>query len=165
MPCSSINHDKTRLCKMLYHQALTNKHHALFVYIILSQAFPVYEQKRRQNNQYVSGRFKLSWWFSDWAAAWQNQNHDMCAQGGLTSDWAIQSSHEETLDPKLLLSAHGRLWSDCADTQADLSLCWAHMSFFGFVNSPIGKSDMSAAKISQKLSHSINLLLPCNTGN
>ena len=28
-----------------------------------------------------------------------------------------------------LLSAHGRLWSDWVDAQADLSLRWAHMSF------------------------------------
>ena len=30
------------------------------------------------------------------------------------------------------LSAERRLWSDWADAQADLSLCWAHMSFCWF---------------------------------
>ena len=30
------------------------------------------------------------------------------------------------------LSAQWRLWSDWVDTQADLSLCWAHMSFCRF---------------------------------
>ena len=30
------------------------------------------------------------------------------------------------------LSAQLRLWSDWADAQADLSLCWAHMSFCWF---------------------------------
>ena len=30
------------------------------------------------------------------------------------------------------LSAQRRLWSDCADAQADLSLCWAQMSFCWF---------------------------------
>ena len=32
-----------------------------------------------------------------------------------------------------LLSAQGRLWSDWADAQANLSLCWAHSHFVGFV--------------------------------
>ena len=31
------------------------------------------------------------------------------------------------------LSAQQRLWSDWADAQADLSLCWAHSHFAGFV--------------------------------
>ena len=33
------------------------------------------------------------------------------------------------------LSAQLRLWSDRADSQADLSLCWAHSHFVGFVMS------------------------------
>ena len=32
-----------------------------------------------------------------------------------------------------LLSAQRRLWSDWADAQADLSLCWAHSHFAGIV--------------------------------
>ena len=31
------------------------------------------------------------------------------------------------------LRAQRRLWSDQADAQADLSLCWAHSHFVGFV--------------------------------
>ena len=31
------------------------------------------------------------------------------------------------------LSAQWSLWSDCVDAQADLSLCWAHRHFVGFV--------------------------------
>ena len=31
------------------------------------------------------------------------------------------------------LSAQQKLWSDWADAQADLSLCWTHMPFVGFV--------------------------------
>ena len=31
------------------------------------------------------------------------------------------------------LKAQRRLWSDWADAQADLSLCWAHSHFVGFV--------------------------------
>ena len=31
-----------------------------------------------------------------------------------------------------LLGAQQRFWSDCADAQADLSLCWAHMPFCWF---------------------------------
>ena len=35
--------------------------------------------------------------------------------------------------PKLSSSGQGRLWSDWADAQADLSLRWAHSHFVGFV--------------------------------
>ena len=33
---------------------------------------------------------------------------------------------------KVFSARHRRLWSDWADTQADLSLCWAHTSFCWF---------------------------------
>ena len=35
--------------------------------------------------------------------------------------------------PSYPLSAQWRLWSDWADAQADLSFCWAHCHFVGFV--------------------------------
>ena len=35
------------------------------------------------------------------------------------------------------LSSHRRLWSDCADAQADLSLRWPHTHFVGFVMSQL----------------------------
>ena len=35
------------------------------------------------------------------------------------------------------LSAQQRLWSDWADAKADLSLCWAHTHFVGFVMSQL----------------------------
>ena len=37
--------------------------------------------------------------------------------------------------PKLSSCGQRRLWSDWADAQADLSLCWAHSHFVGFVRS------------------------------
>ena len=36
--------------------------------------------------------------------------------------------HEITLHTRLSKVAHGRFWSDCANTQSDLNLRWAHMS-------------------------------------
>ena len=41
--------------------------------------------------------------------------------------------HEEPLDLSYLLNEQQRLWSDWANGQADLSLCWAHSHFVGFV--------------------------------
>ena len=35
------------------------------------------------------------------------------------------------------LSAQRRLWSDGVDAQADLSLCWVHSHFVGFVTRPL----------------------------
>ena len=63
---------------------------------------------------------------SIWTCARQNQQND--AQ----SDQSCCYPHEETLSPKLPLSAQQRLWSDWVDAQADLSLCWAHRSFCWF---------------------------------
>ena len=45
---------------------------------------------------------------------WQNQQNGMCVQRRLRSGWASED------------------WSDWADSQADLSLCWAHRSFCWF---------------------------------
>ena len=39
----------------------------------------------------------------------------------------------KTWVPSYPLSAQRRLWSDCADAQAELSLRWAHSHFVGFV--------------------------------
>ena len=43
--------------------------------------------------------------------------------------------HEERLGPLATRWAHSEDWSDWADTQADLSLRWAHTHFVGFVMS------------------------------
>ena len=75
-----------------------------------------------------------------WAATWQNQQN-----GCAPSEVSDQPGHPPSLirvfavrmkEPWVLsfpLSAQWRLWSDWADTQADLSLRWAHTHSAGFV--------------------------------
>ena len=75
-----------------------------------------------------------------WAASWQNQQND-CAP----SKDSDQPGHPPSLIRVFAvhmkeawvfsypLSAQWRLWSDWADAQVDLSLCWAHSHFVGFV--------------------------------
>ena len=41
------------------------------------------------------------------------------------------------------LSAQRRLWSDWADAQADLSLCWVHLSFYWFCHAMAQQVRMS----------------------
>ena len=59
------------------------------------------------------------------AAAWQNQQNDLCAQRRLRSAWASAQSLTTCW-------AHSEDWLDWADAQADLSLPWAHRSFCWF---------------------------------
>ena len=65
-----------------------------------------------------------------WAAAWQNQQNDLCAQRRLRSARYDQRLHCAFF----MLSSCGqqRLWSDWANAQADPSLRWAHRSFCWF---------------------------------
>ena len=71
-----------------------------------------------------------------WATSWQNKQNDLCAQ---------QNSDQPGHPPSLIFTVlavrsmgskgpcrQRRLWSDWADAQADLSLCWAHMPFCWF---------------------------------
>ena len=75
-----------------------------------------------------------------WAASWQNQHND-CAPSGDSDQPGHPSSQirvfavcmKKPWDISYPLSAQRRLWSDLADTQADLSLRWAHSHFVGFV--------------------------------
>ena len=76
----------------------------------------------------------------NWAATWQNQQND-CAPS--------EDSDQPGYPPSLIriftvrmkkawvlsypFSTQRRLWSDWANAQADLSLCWAHSHFVGFV--------------------------------
>ena len=78
-----------------------------------------------------------------WAGARQNQQNGMCTQRRLRSALAFAHTdqflywlHEEVLGPKLAITAQWRLWSDWVDAQADLSLCWAHRSFWWFCRDP-----------------------------
>ena len=85
------------------------------------------------------------------AATWQNQQND-CAPSEDRSAWAFaqssEDSHQPGHSPSLIrvfavrmkkawvlsypMSAYRRLWSDWADAQADLSLCWVHRPFCWF---------------------------------
>ena len=74
-----------------------------------------------------------------WAATWQNQQNVSAP-----SEDTDQPGHPPSLNRVFAvrmkkawvlsypLSARRRLWSDLADTQADLSLRWAHSHFVGF---------------------------------
>ena len=78
--------------------------------------------------------------FDKWATTWQNKQNG-CAH----SEDSDQPGHPPSLIRVFAvpmkkawifsypLSAQGRLWSDWANAQADLSLRWAHTHFVGFV--------------------------------
>ena len=74
-----------------------------------------------------------------WAASWQNQQNSMCAQWRLWSAWASAQSDQSSVPGWRKLGSlathwvHSEDWSDCVDAQADLSLCWLHSQFVGFV--------------------------------
>ena len=75
-----------------------------------------------------------------WAATWQNQQNEFAA-----SEDSDQLGHPPSLirvfaacsmgswGPKGSSCGQRRLSSDMADAQADLSLCWMHNHFVGFV--------------------------------
>ena len=75
-----------------------------------------------------------------WAAAWQNQQNDLCAQPRLGSAWASALSLIRVFAVRMKevwvlfypSSAQPRLWSDWADAQSDLSLRWMHNLFCCF---------------------------------
>ena len=81
-------------------------------------------------------------WNHNWTATWQNQESE-CAPSedsdqpghppSLIKVFAIRMKKAWFLN--YLLSAQRRLWSDWANTQADLSLRWAHSHIIGFVMS------------------------------
>ena len=71
-----------------------------------------------------------------WATSWQSQQNDLCTQWRLRSAWVSAQSDQSllscsagSLGPKLSSYRQQRLWSDWADAQTDLSLCWAHLPF------------------------------------
>ena len=75
-----------------------------------------------------------------WAMTWQNQqseyapSEDSDQPGHLPSlirVFAVRMKKAWVLS--YTLSRQRRLWSDWVDAQADLSLCWAHSHFVGFV--------------------------------
>ena len=77
-----------------------------------------------------------------WAVTWQNQQNGCAASENSDQPWhppslirvfAVRMKKAWALGYPL--SAQWRLWSDWADAQADLSLCWAHTHFVGFIMS------------------------------
>ena len=73
-----------------------------------------------------------------WVRAWQNQHNDLCPQRKLRSAWASAQSDQSSLSPWRNLASlathwvHREDWSNWADAQADLSLCWTHRSYCWF---------------------------------
>ena len=66
----------------------------------------------------------------NWARAWQINSEDLNQTWhppSVISVIAVQSVGSQ--GPKVSTCGQWRLWSDCADAQADLSLRWAHRSF------------------------------------
>ena len=61
----------------------------------------------------------------------------LCAQQtrislGMCPVWSVFAVHMKAWVHSYPLSAQRRLWSDWVDAHADLSLCWAHKSFYWF---------------------------------
>ena len=81
-------------------------------------------------------------WSFKWAATWQNQQTDCVSSkdsdqpGHQPSQIRVFAVHmKKAWVLSYPLSAQRRLWSDWADAQADLSLCWTYSHFVGFVMS------------------------------
>ena len=67
--------------------------------------------------------------FYKWAASWQNQQKGHLPS--LIRVFTVRMKKHWILSYPL--SAQWSLWTDWADAQADLSLCWVHSHFVGFV--------------------------------
>ena len=74
-----------------------------------------------------------------WAATWQNQQSDCAPSEDSDQPWHPSSlirvftvCMKKAWVLSYPLSAQRKLWSDWVDTQADLSLRWAHMPFCWF---------------------------------
>ena len=83
----------------------------------------------------VTGLHVSALWVIGWARAWQNQQNDQCPQQRLGSGHppslirvvAVRMKKSWVLSYPL--STQRRLWSNWADTQADLSPRWVHWTF------------------------------------
>ena len=104
---------------------------AMYRSLLYNEAVTIYMYYNVMYTEFKMKSFKLQW---------QNQQND-CAP----SDDSDQPGHLPSLIRVFAVrmkkawvlsypfSAERRLWSDWADAQADLSLCWAHTHFVGFV--------------------------------
>ena len=82
--------------------------------------------------KYVYGKRDF---FQKWTATSGNVPLKMCAQRSRDQPahprrliWIFTGWILDRNECKVLSSGRWRLWSDCADVQADLSLCWTHVS-------------------------------------
>ena len=77
---------------------------------------------------------------------------------GIRSVWSESSlSTLRSLGSLATQWAHSENWSDWPDAQADLSLCWAHNDFVGFVMSQLMFFfGLSIRQISEKFGHPKN---------
>ena len=92
-------------------------------------------------------RLLLRWWFC-WGSycvclcvfePWHDKtNKWLCTQRRLRSVWTSAQSDQSSLSTWRKLGSFAAHWAhskDWTDVQADLSLCWAHTHFVGFVMS------------------------------
>ena len=86
------------------------------------------------NTQEVMAPSRHDWKIVDWDVSLNTTNQPK--PGHLSSLIRVSAVRiKKYLVLSYPLSAQRRLWSDWANAQADLSLCWAHTHFVGFVMS------------------------------
>ena len=75
--------------------------------------------------------------------------------------WSVHPAKTQiSLGVRYPLSGQQRPWSDWADAQADLSLCWAHTHFVGFVMSWL-INECAAWCCGRMMKHKSHLSPPC----
>ena len=96
----------------------------------------VLEQKNTQvDYMYILSAISLN---RIWAAAWQNQQNDLCAQRRLNSAWASAQSDQSSLCTQWVTKDPRFLHADSEDSDQTgrmprlISLHWAHRSFCWF---------------------------------
>ena len=68
---------------------------------------------------------------------------------GIRPVWSVSSlSARRKLESLATLWVHSEDWSDCADAQGDLSLCWARRSFCWFCHATVDKCATSGENLS-----------------
>ena len=87
-------------------------------------------------------------WYMSCCMKKQQQN-DLCTQRRLRSAWASAQFDQSSLSARRNLGSiathwvHSEDWPDWGDAQADLSVCWVHMSFRWFC---LAAAHMDSAK-------------------
>ena len=103
---------------------MANGHLVYFIFMTLHKHSCIYCKQCKPASDFVFCGILFTTVFAKviWAATWQNQQNDLCAQRRLRSAWASTQSDQSHRCPK----------TDWADAQAVLSLRWAHRSFCWF---------------------------------